>query len=390
CVLEGRAPVAHAVRAHAHDREDVAPRTVDQWNSSMIAWNASMKPLCTFAAGLLLLSACSSSRAPLEEPAPFVQPDASTEPSPTCAEAFAEAKRAPVDLIVSIDQSTSMIHEIDSLHANINLLPSLLVESGLDYRVVMLAARETPYGDYGVCVPPPLGGPDCGSNGTVYRAVDQLVMSTNTLMLLLTTLNHADPQLAWSDFLRPEAVKVFIPITDDESSLSGASFDLELLGRRGKSLFGSAEARRYVFFPVIGSLDFPSTATCATSSAAGNEYQYLASLTNGKWFSVCQPSLGPILQAIGESVAKTLVCEVDIPEPPVGSTLDLGRINVRVTPENGPEVVVPQDPARPCHEGADGWQFSSDKKKIVLCGSSCATAKRSKINVGFGCTTVVR
>ncbi len=342
-----------------------------------------------FAAGVLLF-ACSSSRTPLEAPEPLVQPDAAADPQAECAEAFAEAKRAPVDLIVSIDQSTSMVHEIGSLHANINLLPSLLAESGLDYRVVMVAARETPYPGYGVCVPPPLGGPDCGSNGTAYRAVDQLVMSNDTLMLLLTTLSSADPRLSFRDFLRPEAIKVFIPITDDESSLSGASFDLELLGRRGGSLFGTAEARRYMFFPVIGSLDYPSTAQCATSFAAGNEYQYLASLTNGKWFSVCQPSLEPILQAIGESVAKTLVCEVDIPEPPAGSTLDLTKINVRVTPENGSEIVVPQDRTRPCEEGADGWQFSSDKKKIVLCGSSCTAAKRSTISVGFGCTTIVR
>ena len=356
----------------------------------MTVWNTSGKQRRTVVAGLMLLTACSSSRTPIDDGPPIVQRDAGTEPGPTCAEAFAEAKRAPVDLIMSIDQSTSMVHEVESLHANINLLPQLLADSGLDYRVVMVAARRAPYEGYGVCVPPPLGGPDCGSNGTVFRAVDQVVTSNDSLMVLLTTMNHADPKRAWSDFLRPEAVKVFIPITDDESFLSGASFDVELLGRRGKSLFGSAEARRYVFFPVIGALDFPSTAQCATSSAPGSEYQYLATLTNGKWFSVCQPSLEPILQAIGENVAKTIVCEVDIPEPPAGSTLDLEKINVRVTPEHGSEAVVPQDAARPCDEGADGWQFSRDKKKIVLCGNACAGAKRSKITVAFGCTTIVR
>jgi hypothetical protein len=339
---------------------------------------------------ILLLAACGdtnrkefeSRQGPLAEPLPPPQKE-------TCAEAFAETKRA-VDIIVSIDQSSSMNEEIDSLKAHINILPSLLAESGLDYRIVMVA--EIGLGKYGVCVPPPLGGPDCGPNGTVFRPVDQFVHSMDTLALLLSTLDHPVSTLAWRDFLRPGVLKVFVPITDDDAfDVRAAAFDGELL-RRGEGLFGTAASRNYVFFPVIGMNEFPDTRGCSSSSDPGEEYQYLASLTKGKWFSVCRPSLGPILEEIGRATREAVSCEIAIPEPPPGATLDVQRINVQVTASGSP-FVVPQDSTHPCASGANGWQFSEDKKKIVLCGDACALVKSNqatKFNVGFGCNTIVR
>lgn len=325
-------------------------------------------------------------------PPPLAEPPPSQveEEEPSCVESFAETRRA-VDIIISIDQSGSMSEEIDSLKRNVNNLPKLLAESNLDYRVVMLAEVGT--GKYGICVPPPLGGPDCGPNGDVFRPVDHVVTSLDSLAVILRTLRHPVAKLAWHDFLRPGVLKVFVPITDDESmDMSGPAFDAELL-RRGAPLFGTSTSRNYVFFPVIGVNDYPDTSSCGGSDGPGREYQYLATLTNGRWFSVCRPSLAPVLDEIGKAAREAVSCEVAVPDPPPGTALDLSRINVRLTPADGEPILVPQDSAKPCAAGAEGWQFSEDKKKILLCGSACTLAKSgpsTKFTVGFGCNTEVR
>ena len=325
-------------------------------------------------------------------PPPLSEPATSEEPKgePSCVESFAETRRA-VDIIISIDQSGSMIEEIDSLKNNVNNLPKLLAESNLDYRVIMVAQVGT--GQYDICVPPPLGGPDCGPNGDVFRPIDHLVTSNDSLVVLLRTLRHPVEKVAWHDFLRPGVLKVFVPITDDESTdIGGPAFDAELL-RRGAPLFGTPTSRNYVFFPVIGVNDYPDTTSCPASDGPGREYQHLANITSGRWFSVCRPSLAPVLDEIANAAREAVSCEVAVPEPPAGATLDFSRINVRITPPDGEPVLVPQDPAKPCGSGAEGWQFSEDKKKILLCGSACSLAKSdpgTKFTVGFGCNTEVR
>ena len=335
---------------------------------------------------------CSSTRDPIGAPPPSDLGSPSSPPTieqETCVDAVAETKRA-ADIIVTIDQSGSMGEEVTQLESTINLLSSMLSESDLDYRVVMLA--ETGRGGGLVCVPPPLGGEDCGSNGTIYRAVNFSIDSSNALSAILHTLDTPTESLAWRDFLRPNVLKVFAPITDDDSSMSATVFDGALL-RRDDGLFGVANDRNYTFFPVIGANDFPDTSECPTADTAGREYQKLVHLTSGRWFSVCRPSLRPMLEAIGRATIARTACEVAIPEPPEGATLDLGKINVRLVPPNGSPISVLQDTTRPCADGADGWQFSGDEKRIVLCGQSCELAQGDlshRLTVGFGCETITR
>lgn len=315
-------------------------------------------------------------------------PDAGAPAS--CVEAEAETRRA-VDIVMSIDQSGSMADEIDALTKNINLLPPLLEASGLDYRFVMVA--EVGKGSFKVCIPPPLGGPECSSNGSVFRSIDYHVESTDTLEILLKTLDYPTANLAWRDFLRPGVLKVFVPITDDDSTeLDATAFDADLR-ERGAPLFGSSENRNYVFFPVVGINDYPDETACPSAAAKGVQYERLARLTNGRWFSVCRPSFQSILEEVGGAVKQAVSCEVAVPPPPAGATLDFEKINVRLTGAGGTPLVIPQDAGRPCTDGADGWQFSADKSKILLCGGACDLAKSdpaTKFTVGFGCTTTVR
>jgi hypothetical protein len=59
----------------------------------------------------------------------------------------------------------------------------------------------------------------------------------------------------------------------------------------------------------------------------------------------------------------------------------------------GPGVDIPQDKSSTCQAGADGWQYSSDYRKILFCGSICDEVKAdasAKIDIVLGCTTIVK
>lgn len=344
----------------------------------------------SFAALALVACSSSSSRSSFqeEEAAPTFGTGDSFGNSPvtptttSCATASAEAERPPVDVIVSVDQSASMSEEIANIKANINRLSSFLENTGLDYRVVLIGTVGN--GTFDLCVPPPLGGPSCGPNGTKFLPVNRNVQSTDTLDIILSTFDAG-----WKGFLRPDSLKIFVPITDDNSYTQATSFDASLLAKPG-GYFGTAAARRYVFYPITGAAAFPSESMCGSSPVNnGSQYLSLAKLTKGKWFPICSSDFAPLFEGIGQSVAATVACELKLPER---DDLDLDRVNVKVTTPDGKTTDVLQDSGS-CESGANGWQYNADKTKIVLCGSACAAVSAksgTKVEVELGCETRVR
>jgi hypothetical protein len=160
--------------------------------------------------------------------------------------------KRPMDIIVSIDNSGSMAGEIDAVVARINTDFAQIIEaSGIDYRVVMVSRyghRNYTLGDtnYSVCIGPPLGNAACTQpNGPspallnrpprfYHHSTD--IGSRNMWCRLTTSYTTRDevPQSragwapvancvgeptgcvpGWRYWLRPNAFKVFIGITDD-------------------------------------------------------------------------------------------------------------------------------------------------------------------------------
>ncbi len=202
----------------------------------------------------------------------------------------------PVDVIFVVDNSGSMDEEIAQVRANINqYFADILSASGLDYQVIMISRRSQ------VCVAPPLGGPDCSDNPPLYRAIDQVVGSTNSLSLILSTYDSANPFLNWSTSLRYDAVKVFIEVTDDDSALSALQFATLLLAKQPAGMFGTAE-RNYVFHSIIGVTPGNPNITCSTAANEGSQYQTLSNLTGGGLYSVCASDYSPILSEIANGI----------------------------------------------------------------------------------------
>ncbi len=364
--------------------------------------------LAALGSAAFVIAACSSAdkRSGFEPPpsdslgdgaAPSLGPVVDAGPT-KCATATAAGIKPPIDIIVVVDQSGSMSEELASIKANINTLSTLLDKTGVDYHVVMIGEVGT--STYQICVPPPLGGPNCASNGTTFRAVNQHIESNDALNLILTTLDAAPgTSKAWRDFLRPTALKVFIPVTDDDAKtpsyqpLNPAQYDADLLAKGG-TLFGTDAKRNYAFYPIIGAAAFPSEATCGSSVVNnGSVYLQLAKMTNAKWFPICANSFAPTFTEIGNTLSAQVACELTVPTPENGGELDPDKVNVKFTSSDGKTTTdILQDKSADCGD-VDGWQYSEDGTKIILCGADCEAARNdpgSKVDVEFGCQTKVK
>jgi len=318
-----------------------------------------------------------------------------------CAKAQWEAKRSPVDVILIVDQSGSMAGEIAKVRANINKLADHLKSMGLDYRVVVGARSDA--GSLAVCVPKPLGSGDCKSNPPLLRISEVSTGGKAMLVTILTSYDSTDPKVRWSDFVRPDAFKAIIPVTDFYPTAPTPApiwkaFDEQLLAKGAKTkptdpVFGTKDARRYAFFPICGSVPGSPSKVCSSSiDGPCGALLDLAVETKGKQFALCDSDYAPVFKAIGEALSERVQCELTLPDPPPGETLDPSKVNVSYSLGSGAPVPIDKDATKPC-ETAEGWQYSADGKHILLCGSVCAKVKgdtTAKVSIEYGCGTRIK
>jgi hypothetical protein len=65
----------------------------------------------------------------------------------------------------------------------------------------------------------------------------------------------------------------------------------------------------------------------------------------------------------------------------------------QVTSPDGSTSVIVQDKSAGCQDGANGWQYSADGTKVLLCGSACDEVRsdpNAKVDIEFGCETKVK
>jgi cysteine-rich repeat protein len=291
--------------------------------------------------------------------------------SPSCAFDYAECfescesqsqeatlKKKPVDIIFVIDNSGSMSNEIKAVQNNINKSFSQIIgQSGLDYRVIMISAHGS-YSSFKICVASPLSGTTCSPIPKQPALTDQFkqhsttISSKDSLTKVLASYAAADPfKLApngWSTWLRPEAAKVFVEITDDnqDSKQSAASFDAALL-KLSSTQFGTAQKRNYVFHSIVGvaakaieteayEADEPIvTAKCKTAENTGSVYQDLSKLTGGLRFPVCASTgYDAVFQRIAQGIIEGSKIECSFPVPD-NASIDQTTIQVEYTPGTG-------------------------------------------------------
>jgi hypothetical protein len=349
----------------------------------------------------------------------------------TAASVGATLTRLPVDIVWAVDNSVSMSPAIDQVIAGLNAFASLVGTRGLDYRVVMLSLRNvtrrvTLAGSarYAVCIPRPLAGDDACGNGPRFFHSSVDIRSTQPLEQLLGTLGQtrgytaADPRggEAWRAFLRPEATKTIVVVTDDQSRLTPDDFERFRGGTNpnssGFSLppglldasWGGAFTG-YTFNAIYGwgsETDPGARCTFADGTqppASGTTYTTLIERTRGVRARICDGAAAwaPFFERVATAVerASRVACDLDIPTPPAGQVLDPRRINVAIVGASTTVRLGNIRGASACG-ATGGWYYDDEAapRRVILCPSSCERAQAevragsASVQVQFGCQTI--
>jgi hypothetical protein len=364
--------------------------------------------------------------------------DGGLDPDSACAAQSAEATliKKPVDIIFIIDNSGSMTDDIIAVENNINdNFASIIGASGVDYRVIMIAEHGPANPDESICVKAPLSTTTCspmpaepGQNPPLFFQYSVTIGSHDSLCRLLTTYDGTLPDefgyapMGWKEWLRPDALKVFVEVTDDGISCSAEgttyndgdnvntgvtvadTFDTKLLAK-DPAQFGDANNRNYIWHSIIGVKENnPPTAAylpadpiigtkCSlnglVSPGPGTGYQALSVKTGGLRFPICQnASFDVVFQEIAKGVIEgaQVACDFPLPKPPEGQMLDLDTVVVEYTaggmgaPTNFKQVKTPAECA------PDSFYIESEI--IKLCPDTCAVVQKddkAKLAILFGC-----
>jgi hypothetical protein len=313
-----------------------------------------------------------------------------------CAADLTAATRAEVDVIVVIDTSGSMDEETNQVRTNLNDFATSIGKSGLDYRVVMIAEKPAivpplPFMP-GICVEPPLAAASCADNAPTFHHLNQTVDSTDSLQLIL------DQFPAYQAWLRPEAYKVFIEVTDDNSDLAWTEFDKQLLAK-SPAQFGDATHRRYIFDSICGwkkGTAVLDANKCGSAVNIGDQYQNLSKLTGGIVDSVCETDYSGVFKNIAKGLITKLGCEFAMPKSKDGSATDPKNVVVMYTPgKGGPAQPLTQvTDASKCGTVANAWFYDDNAAptKIVFCPSTCTAAgadEGGKLEIAVGCAAPI-
>lgn len=341
-----------------------------------------------------------------------------------CAEVRAEAtlEKKPADIIFIIDNSGSMTDEILAVQNNINKnFADIIGKSGLDYRVIMVTSHGDARGRQSVCIAAPLSKhascsplpPQPGINPPRFYHYSLEVESWDSFQRALGSLDGRERDqynlapTGWQSWLRENAFKVFVEITDDESSMTETDFDKQLLAKLPKQ-FGNVLNRNYVWHTIAGlKQNNPATTpwqpadpiqntVCTKGGGAvapGLKYQRLSVLTGGLRFPICEyASFDAVFNhvAAGVVAGTKVACDFALPPPPPGQQIDLGTVLVEYTPGGVGAATEFKQVAGAAACAPDS--FYIDKGRVYLCPQACMTVQadpKAKVNVLFDCLVII-
>lgn len=347
----------------------------------------------------------------------------------------AQRKRRPVDAVFVIDNSGSMSDEIAAVRESINDdFAAVIDQSGIDLRVILISR----YGSGGtfVCVEPPLAGAPCErgvaeTNGARFYHYDLEIGSHDALCYLLASFDQPDQAqrapTGWKEWLRPEASKAFVVVTDDSPRCAYRESGRELafgagaapeedallfhqtLLKKAPDQFGVPPDTRYRFFSIVGISEVGAPGspllphlpleprTCDTAMSAGLVYQAISTATDALRYPVCEGrSFDRVFEVLARSVVESSSadCTFEIPkESADGAPIDPATINLVYQPSRGePQQFVQVASRDKCNE-TGAFYIERGMQRIQLCPTACTTVKRDEapsVQLYYGCEIFVQ
>ena len=295
--------------------------------------------------------------------------------------------RRPIDAIVLPDESGSMADARDSVAAAMDgTFRTTMEAEGIDYHVVWNGTFPLPMLE---------------ASGRLTR--NPLLLGSGDDVMFRPVLDSYD---TWRPALRDDALKVFVHFTDAQSGDGGSitgytgTFD-EVLVAREPALWGTPGAYKFVYHAFVGltpndPIDAPYEpaapvvgATCDGRFNVATPLQEMARRTSGLRFPLCLfDRFDAVFRRIAESaIERALVpCELELPVPPAGRTLDPATIAVRWRPSTGAPVVLLR--VASLAECTDSG-FVLEGTRVTLCPAACARVTAdpmSALGVLSGCS----
>ncbi len=355
-----------------------------------------------------------------------------TMPDAACADESADADLGsrPVDIILIVDNSSSMSGEITAVVDRINMdFAAILEAEGVDYQIILLSRHgaighgQNSCDDHGICIQPPLASGACDPNGRPrstarFRHYSVCIDSEDSLAKAMRSFEPGrgfeeseyfddgrarpvgDAPMGWSRWLREGALRAFIEISDDDSDTTAAEFIAWMYAR--PRYFGTEADPNWVFHSILGIAEgapaddpwLPSdpvvTGRCAGGQGVGRAYQRLSIVSDGLRFPLCNnDSFDVIFRAVAADVVagSTVPCRYR-PDPSAGTTPDFDRVIVSYEPGGGGETraLTRVDGSGDCATG----DFYVDGNEIQLCPAVCATVEtdpEAAVRIRVGCAS---
>lgn len=312
----------------------------------------------------------------------------------------------PLDIIFTIDNTPSMLDEINEVRANMNLFSERIIESGLDANIILVSCLP---GDcmnnkfHGICIDAPLGAQDgCvgdepyeDTNLPQYLHVSTRVASVKGLGITVNTFED------WKSMLRANSKKHFVIVSDDTDETSAEAFNEAVL---------QLDADLFVDYQFNGIFAYTSKDTacaiddtepcCTYAAPEGNTdswepvYADLVASTGGVSGDLCLQDFDPVFDELAQSVIASaeLSCEWEIPEPPDGETLDPARVNIDFVTKDDMELIGNIESSDMCKDVEKAWYYDDPEnpKKIMVCPTTCDWIRgfeNAQIVLQFGCET---
>lgn len=318
------------------------------------------------------------------------------------------ATRVPIDVILLVDGSGSTgsipMHVQREVESNLRVV---LEAASIDYHIVLISSCDfalagLPAGRY-ARFPLLLGSGDPFAFRPLllnYASRDWASTKSSHQTILGACVSEAERAgPGWQALMRPEARKVFIHFTDSAGwgeRIDGfdGTFDVEL-SAMDPAMFGTVDAPRFTYHAFLGlgagaapdfTLYCPDeaivTSTCTgpfrDPPGSGGGFQAIARRMRGYRAPICGfDRYDEVFGAIAAStVAYAQDCTFELPETPLGFTLNLDAIAVRYTTMAGRVRDFRQVPsAAECGEDRFYLDRTTDPARVTLCPEACDLAR---------------
>ena len=318
----------------------------------------------------------------------------------------AQNEYQPLDIIFTIDNTPSMLDEINEVRANMNFFSEHIIASGLDAHIVLISCQAGDCGSdkfHSICIDGPLGAEDgCtadppdDTNLPSYLHVSERVPSVKGLGLTVDTYDE------WKSMLRDGSKKHFVIVSDDTDETDAATFNQLITelddGNLGNYQFNGIFAYMSKDDACAISDDEPC---CTYAAPEGNTdswdtvYADLVEMTGGVSSDLCLQDFDPVFDELAHSVIASaeLSCSWEIPPPPDGEELDPGKVNVDFRDGAGNTLllgnIVSDDQ---CDQVEHAWYYDdpTNPTQILVCPQTCTWIRsfaNAQIVLQFGCAT---